>query len=61
MATIVALLISLSISITLVSLAAPDTAHAISTELQQSIDGWHLRQGEDVRGVSDTEIANKPA
>ncbi|MEI9401752.1 hypothetical protein [Mesorhizobium argentiipisi] len=43
-ATAFALLISFSVSVALISWAAPNTAQAISTDLQKSIDGWELRQ-----------------
>ncbi|WP_181763098.1 hypothetical protein [Mesorhizobium sp. B2-4-13] len=43
-ATAFALLISFSVSVALVSWAAPITAQAISLDVQKSIDGWQLRQ-----------------
>ncbi|MEI9413142.1 hypothetical protein [Mesorhizobium salmacidum] len=43
-ATAFALLISFSVSVVLLSWAAPITAQAISFDVQKSIDGWQLRQ-----------------
>lgn len=45
LATAFALLISFSISVALLSWAAPTTAQSISTDLERerSIDGWQLR------------------
>ncbi|AGB45123.1 MULTISPECIES: hypothetical protein [Mesorhizobium] len=41
-ATAFALLISFSVSVALVSWAAPITAQAISLDVQKYIDGWQL-------------------